>query len=100
MNLTWAHDTGPADISRADQYSVGVGYSMLLTHSTALVVDVVHGQKATRHEDQNLVDVGVVQQFSKEWSLAIGAGAGVAESSPDERVFAAIQRNFELFGGS
>ena len=72
---------------------------MLVAHDTAVVVDVVHGQKTTRHEDQNLVDIGVIQQFSKEWPLAIGAGAGVAGSSLDERVFA-IQRNFKLFARS
>lgn len=99
INLTWTHVLTPAVGARDDQYSVGVGYSMLLLRDTALVVDYVHSQAADRHTSfDELVDVGVIHQFSPEWSVAAGAGGGVSSSSPEARVFVGLQRTFKLFG--
>ncbi|MBE7217593.1 MAG: hypothetical protein INR64_03895 [Caulobacteraceae bacterium] len=99
LNLTWTHVLTPGATSRDDQYSVGVGYSMLLLRDTALVVDYVHSQGADRHTPfDNLVDLGVIHQFSSAWSVAAGAGGGVSASSPEGRVFVGLQRSFKLFG--
>lgn len=99
LNLTWTHVVSPAADARDDQYSVGAGYSMLLLKDTALVVDYVHSQRPDRHDPyENLVDVGLIHQFSPQWSIAFGAGGGVSASSPEGRVFVGLQRSFKLFG--
>ena len=99
LNLTWTHVISPTVDARDDQYAVGVGYSMLLETHTALVVDYVHSQRPDRHDPyENLVDVGLIHQFSPQWSVAFGAGGGVTASSPEARVFVGLQRSFKLFG--
>ena len=99
LNLTWTHVISPGADARDDQYSVGVGYSMLVLKDTAVVVDYVHSQRPDRHDPyQNLVDVGLIHQFSPAWSVAFGAGGGVTGSSPEGRIFVGLQRTFKLFG--
>lgn len=99
LNLTWTHVVTPAATARDDQYSVGVGYSMLVLKDTAFVADYVHSQRPDRHAPyQELVDLGLIHQFSPSWSVAFGAGGGVTGSSPEGRVFVGLQRSFKLFG--
>ena len=72
---------------------------MLVLKDTALVVDFVHSQRPDRGDpDQNLVDLGLIHQFSPAWSVSFGAGGGVTSSSPEGRVFVGLQRTFKLFG--
>ena len=97
FNLTWTHVMSPAATDRDDQYSVGAAYSQLVTKSDAVVVDFVHANKAVRHMDQDLIDIGVIHQFSDSWSIAAGGGAGISGDSPERRLFFALQRTFDWF---
>ncbi len=99
LNLTWTHVISPEADARDDQYSVGVGYSMLVLKDTAVVVDYVHDQRPDRHDpDENLVDVGLIHQFSPEWAVSVGAGGGLTRTAPEGRIFVGLQRSFKLFG--
>lgn len=99
LNVSWTRVLSPEADARADQWSVGVGYSMLVLKDTALVADVVHSQRPDRGDpDQTLVDLGLIHQFSPAWSVSFGAGGGVSASSPEGRVFVGLQRTFKLFG--
>lgn len=99
LNVSWTRVLDPTEENRFNQWSVAAGYSMLLLKDTALVLDFVHSQRPVRRDpDQNLLDVGLIHQFSPQWSVAFGAGGGVTSSSPEGRIFVGLQRSFKLFG--
>lgn len=97
LNLNWTHVTQPAASDRPDQFEIGVGASCLLTPATALVVDVFHGARPQRGQNQTFIDAGVIWEIDPSTSLGLGAGAGIGEQSPALRVFFAVQRDVRLF---
>lgn len=97
LNLNWTHYTTPSSTARTDQLELGVAYSMLVSHSTALVVDVVHGAKSTKRANETVVDAGLRWEINEGWALSAGAGVGIAEQSPAFRILFAVQREFRAF---
>jgi hypothetical protein len=97
LNLSWVHVTQPDRQTRRDQLAIAGGLSFLVGHSTAMVVDAAHGAAPTSGENRTFVDVGVIHEFGESWSIGIGGGAGLAQQSPQARVFLSTQYNFGLF---
>lgn len=97
LNLTWTDVTAPAPGQRASLYSFAVGYSRLLTPKLAVVTDLVDQQQPAKTRWETLADVGLVYQVSRDWSVSVGGGAGVAGHAADQRFFLAVERNFSLF---
>ncbi len=97
LNLNWTHVTQPAASDRPDQFEIGVGASCLLSPATALVVDVFHGARPQRNQNQTFIDAGVIWEIDPSTSLGLGAGVGIGEQSPALRVFFAVQRDVKLF---
>lgn len=97
LNLSWYHLAQPSPSQRPDQLELAVGYSRLISGSTALVVDVVHGAKPERRASQTIADVGVRREVGDGWAVALGVGAGIARQSPTLRAFFAVQKSFRMF---
>lgn len=97
LNLNWTHATTPSSTSRKDILEIGVAYSMLISKSTALVVDVVHGAKSTKGQNETIADAGLRWEINDDLALSGGVGVGIGQQSPAFRVLFAIQREFHLF---
>ncbi len=97
LNLNWTHSTTPSSTSRKDVLEISVGYSMLVSSSTALVLDVVHGAKSAKGQNETIADAGLRWEINDEWALSGGVGVGIGQQSPAFRVLFAIQRDFHLF---
>ncbi len=97
LNLNWTHSTTPSSSNRRDQLELGVAYSMLVSQTTALVVDVVHGAKPAKTQNETIFDAGLRWQISDDWALSGGAGIGIGQQSPDFRILFAVQKDFQLF---
>jgi len=97
LNLNWTHIPRPGNSNRSDVLEIGLAYSQLVSRSTALVLDVVHGAKTAKGQDETILDVGLRHEFNDEWAVSAGVGAGIFQESPAFRVLFGVQRNFELF---
>ena len=97
LNISWYRLAQPSPTQRADQLELAVGHSRLVSDSTALVVEVVHGAKPERRARQTIVDVGVRHEMADGWAVSLGVGAGIAQQSPALRAFFAVQRSLRLF---
>ena len=97
LNFNYTHVNTPSATSRKDVMEILGAFSMLLTDKTALVLDVVHGAKSTKRENETVVDAGLRWEINDEWSVGGGIGAGIGQQSPQFRVIFAIQKDFKLF---
>jgi hypothetical protein len=97
INLTDYHLEQPSSTQRSDQLEIAVGLSALVTDDTAIVGDVVHGAKPNVGQVETLIDLGLRHQISGGWSISGGVGAGIAQQSPEVRVFFALQKDINLF---
>jgi hypothetical protein len=97
LNLNWTHVATPSGSARSDITEIGLAYSRLDSADTALVLDVVHGAKAAKAQDQTVVDIGLRHEISQRWAVSAGIGAGLFQQSPAFRILFAVQRNFQLF---
>jgi len=97
LNLTWVHVTQPDSMTRPDQLEIALGLSLLVSRHTALVLDAVHGAQPDIGRNQSFIDGGFLHEINGQWSIGLGAGAGIAQNSPQARVFLSLQRSFSLF---
>jgi len=97
LNLTWVHVTQPDRQTRRDQMEIAGGVSFLVGRSTGMVLDAVHGAAPTTGENRTFIDAGFIRDLTPDWSVGIGAGAGVAQQSPQARVFFSAQYSFGIF---
>lgn len=97
LNLNWTHATTPSSTNRKDVLEISAAYSMLVSDTTALVVDVVHGAKSSKGQNQTIADAGLRWEINNEWALSGGVGVGIGQQSPAFRILFAIQRGFHLF---
>lgn len=68
---------------REFRWEAVLGYTYQLSESTRLVLDVVREQAELEDENENIVEAGLAHNFSDTFAVAIGAGAGIGEESPD-----------------
>lgn len=94
LNLAYRLNTEPQANERSDSLGATLGYSRRLSPETMLVTDVVYEQEKEQDTDAVLLEAGVRYQLTPLSVLAIGAGAGLTEDSPDFRVTAGFQRSF------
>ena len=97
LNVSWYHLAQPSPTQRPDRLELVVGYSRLISGSTALVVDVVRGAKPERRASETIADVGVRREVGDGWAVSLGVGAGIARRSPAFRAFFAVQKSFRTF---
>lgn len=97
LNLTWIHVTQPDPRTRRDQLEIASGLSFLVARSTSIVVDAVHGAASTTGENHTFLDAGFLHELGPKWTIGIGAGAGIAQQSPQARIFFSAQYSFGLF---
>ena len=69
---------------------------MLVSETTALVIDVVHGAKSTKGQNETIADAGLRWEINDDWAMSGGVGFGIGQQSPAFRVLFAVQRDFHL----
>ncbi|MEC4982867.1 MAG: transporter [Oscillatoria sp. PMC 1068.18] len=94
LNLGYSINTSAEEEERGDRISAVVGYSRRLNSETILVTDLAYEQEQEKDQDSLLLEMGVRYQRSPLNVIAIGAGVGLTEDSPDFRVTAGFQRSF------
>lgn len=94
LNLAEAYHASADDDERDFQYTAIAGYSYDVSESTTLVLDVVRMQLEDHGENANIIEAGVKHSFNDNVEVALGAGAGLGEESPDLTVHAGIGFRF------
>jgi hypothetical protein len=94
LNLGWTYNSKKQDNERQNALSAALGYSRRLGSETILVSDIVFEQEKEEDAEMYLIEIGVRHQLSPLNVLAIGAGVGLGEESPDLRITAGFQQSF------
>ena len=95
LNVSWMHLAGErAADDRINRYSWGIGSSLLIGPATAFVADFFREQGSTRGENSSLLEAGIRHAVSDKAVLALGAGAGLGDDSPDFRLLAGFEFSF------
>jgi len=76
------------------RFAAVLGYTYQATPSTNLVVDFVREQLVEKHRDGNLIEVGLTHKLSESTTVAVGAGVGLGDESPDYLARAGVQFRF------
>lgn len=94
LNASWLHNARSLSDERSDLYRVILGYSRRLGPDTILVADFVRQQEMKKGDNSNVLELGIRRQLNPLTTLSVGAGAGIAEQSPDFRFTLGFQRSF------
>lgn len=97
LNAAWTNNAEAEDDERDDMYKFVFGYDRRLNADTVLILDYVREQEKERDEEINLVEAGIRYQLTPLTVIALGAGAGFGEDSPDFRASLAFQHSFNAW---
>lgn len=94
-NLVWKRNAGrDRGTERRDQFKGVVGFSCRAGKDQSLILDYVREQKEKKHEESNVVEVGLRRQLTPYTVASIGAGAGFGDASERYRVTVGVQHSF------
>jgi hypothetical protein len=83
LNLLGYYDNDAESDERDFRYMAIAGYSCQVTPKTSIVADFVREQLDDSGENANIVELGTKHEFNDTFAVALGAGAGLGEESPD-----------------
>jgi hypothetical protein len=96
LNGAWMRNAGRGPDERQDRYRAIVGYSVRATPDAILVADFVRESGRLEDEESNLFELGLRIQVTPLTTVAIGAGAGLGDESPDVRATIGLQHSLAL----
>ncbi|MDZ4858116.1 MAG: transporter, partial [Candidatus Hydrogenedentes bacterium] len=79
---------------REFRWEAVLGYTYQVGESTRLILDVVREQAEHDDENENFIEAGLTHNFTDAITVAVGAGAGIGEESPDFVARAGVQFRF------
>lgn len=91
VNAIWVFNAERRDDERAGRYKLIGAYSVLLSASTMMIVDVVREQRMETGKAWNLAELGFRVQLTPLLVMALGGGAGFLDESPKMRVAFGLQ---------
>ncbi len=94
LNLIYRHNAQAQATERSNRYAAIVGYSQRLNADTVGILDFVREQELKENKTANILEVGLRRQMTPLRTLAIGAGVGIGQDSPDFCLTAAFQQSF------
>jgi hypothetical protein len=94
FNIGWNHNSGRLDDERENYYQAVLGYSFRTGTDTIMIVDLVRREERKKHEESNLVELGLRRQITPLMVLTGGLGAGFGDESPDVQATAGFQYSF------
>lgn len=94
LNLSWKHNADAEPDERDDYYVAVAGYSRRLTPDMMLVTDLVREEDKEAGKTSNLVELGARHQLTPLTLMAVGAGAGFGDESPEFRLSLGFQHSF------
>jgi hypothetical protein len=94
FNIAWNHNSGRLEEERENYYQAVLGYSFRTGTDTIMIVDLVRREERKKHEESNLVELGIRRQITPLMLLTAGLGAGFGDESPDFQATAGFQYSF------
>lgn len=94
VNGSWMRNIDPYADERKDGWLYLVGYSYRLNQNWIMLADIWREQTFLTDEEINIAEAGLIYEFSDRLFLAVGAGGGIGDESPDVRATTAFQINF------
>ena len=93
-NLFVSHAFNRDAEARANRFIGVLGLALPVLASTAVVLDLVHGQQDEKGRVENLAEIGVRQLLPGDMAVGLGVGKGFGGSSTDFRVLLGFQKSF------
>ncbi|WP_157698782.1 hypothetical protein [Geobacter sp. DSM 9736] len=92
--MAWTHNSGRAEeLERADMYKAIFGFSGRVDPDTMMVIDIIRENEREKDKESNVVELGFRRQLTPLTVIAVGAGAGFGDESPDFRATVAFQHS-------
>ena len=79
---------------RANRFTGVLGLALPILASTAVVLDLVHGQQEEKGRVENLAEIGIRQVLPGDMAVGLGVGKGFGGSPTDLRVLLGLQKSF------
>lgn len=94
-NLIWKRNAGrDRETERHDQFKGILGVTSRAGKDMTVILDYVREQKEQKHEEANVVEIGLRRQLTPFTTAAVGAGAGIGADSERYRITIALQHSF------
>lgn len=94
FNAAWLHNDDPQPHERDDRYKIVVGYAVHAGADTMILADYIHEQELERGVTSNIAELGVRRMLNPLTVIAVGAGVGLDNDSPDFRIRFGLQKSF------
>lgn len=94
VNGSWLRNIDPYADERKDGWLYLLGYSYRLNQNWIMLADIWREQTILTDEEINIAEAGLIYEFSDQLFLAVGAGGGIGDESPEVRATTAFQLNF------
>ncbi len=94
VNGSWLRNTEPYADERKDGWLYLVGYSYRLNQNWIMLADIWRERTILTDEEINIAEAGLIYEFSDRLFMAVGAGGGFGDESPEVRATTAFQLNF------
>jgi hypothetical protein len=93
-NVFVTHASNRDSETRANRYTGIIGLALPILASTALVLELVHGQQEEKGRVENLAEIGVRHLISDDWAVGVGVGKGFGGSPANFRALLGLQKSF------
>lgn len=96
FNFEWRHNNSPIPREREDRYIAVLGYQLRLGPNNQFIADIYRHQEINKDKVSNIIEVGLRHQWNPLTVLALGAGVGFTDQSPEIRGTLGIQRSLNF----
>jgi hypothetical protein len=93
-NFFVTHASNRDSDTRANRFTGVLGLALPILASTAVVLDLVHGQQEEKGRIENLAEIGIRQLLPGDMAMGLGVGKGFGGSPTDLRVLLGMQKSF------
>ncbi|MFO7595034.1 MAG: transporter [Desulfocurvibacter africanus] len=94
VNGTWTRNFEPYADENDDGWLYLLGYSYRLNRNWIMLADIWREHTTLTDEEINIAEAGLIYEFSDRLFMAVGAGGGFGDESPEMRASTAFQLNF------
>ncbi|EGJ49686.1 transporter [Desulfocurvibacter africanus] len=94
VNGAWTRNFEPYADESEDGWLYLLGYSYRLNQNWIMLADIWREQTTLTDEEINIAEAGLIYEFSDRLFMAVGAGGGFGDESPEMRASTAFQLNF------
>ncbi len=93
-NFFVTHASNRESETRANRFTGVLGLALPVLASTAVVLDLVHGQQEEKGRVENLAEIGLRHLISDDLAVGVGVGKGFGGSPTNFRALLGLQKSF------